>query len=543
MQLREVIKVAKAKYLYLRNGSVWTGDTANPNAESVIIGGGKIVAVGKTSQLDRHPFAADAVRHELNGVSVIPGMSDCHLHVLTCAKAMQSIDMSSAKSTEDVINKLRERSSKVKPGSWIYGTMLNETTWGKPVLPEALDLDRADIDNPVVIHRVCTHASIANSRALELAGIYNLDTPGIRRDPSGKPTGVLVEGAQLPVHSALKKSLYTEETLLSYLNSYLKQAASLGLTTLHSCSAASLGMEEELGLYQMLMDEDRLYCRVYSTHDELSVPSMGGVLGNAFVRFEGFKLFLDGSLGARTAAVSFPYADDPSTDGMLIHELDELVDKLCESTRRRDHILVHAIGDRAIDQLLDAIERTCEVCPDPKYPYLLNHIEILRPDQIERMKKLPVACVIQPTYVPSDIDMVPARLGENQKYACVWKDLVDSGLLLCGSSDAPIEISDPMCGIWALVNRRSYDGTRTWNPEQKLTLDQALHIYTTNPAQAHTTWDWNGSITIGKAADLVIFDRDLFKIPEMEIRCTKVVNTIVDGKMTWGYIKGWDHYR
>jgi predicted amidohydrolase YtcJ len=125
----------------------------------------------------------------------------------------------------------------------------------------------------------------------------------------------------------------------------------------------------------------------------------------------------------------------------------------------------------------------------------------------------------------------------------VWKDLVDSGLLLCGSSDAPIEIADPMCGIWALVNRRSYDGTRTWNSEQKLTLDQALHIYTTNPAQAHTTWDWNGSITTGKAADLVIFDRDLFKIPEMEIRCTKVVNTIVDGKTTCGYIKGWDHYR
>jgi hypothetical protein len=264
------------------------------------------------------------------------------------------------------------------------------------------------------------------------------------------------------------------------------------------------------------------------------------VLGNDFVRFEGFKLFLDGSLGARTAALSFPYADDPSTDGVLIHETDELVEQLCEATRRGDHIMVHAIGDRAIDQQLDAVERTCAIYPEPKYPFLLNHVEILRPDQLERMKKLPVACVIQPTYVPSDIDMVPARLGENKKYACVWKDIIDSGLLLCGSSDAPIEALDPMLGIWALVNRTSYDGKRTWRPEQKLSLDEALRIYTTYPAKVHGTWDSNGSITPGKAADLVLFDRDLFKIDAMELRDAKITNTIVGGKLSWGYINGWD---
>lgn len=528
------------RYLYLRNGSIWTGDAANPEAESVIIGNGKIVALGKTAQLDTHPFAADAVAHDLHGVSVIPGMSDCHIHVLTCAKGLQSVDMSTAKSLGDVLEKLRERSGEVGADTWIYGTMLNENNWEKPVLPTAADLDKAGIGNPVVIHRICTHATIANSKAMELSGLNDMDLPGIRRDSAGKPTGVLVEGAQPPVHGALKANLFTNEMLLESLDRYLKYAASFGLTTLHSCSAASLGMEEELGLYQALMDEGRLCCRIYNIHDQLSEPSMGGLLGNDFVRFEGFKLFLDGSLGARTAALSFPYVDDPSTDGMLIHELDELVQKLCEATRRGDHIMVHAIGDRAIDQQLDAIERACAVYPNPKYPYLLNHIEILRPDQIERMKKLPVACVIQPTYVPSDIDMVPARLGENQKYACVWKDLVEAGLLLCGSSDAPIEVLDPMVGIWALVNRTSYDGTRTWQPEQRLSLDEALHIYTTWPAKAHGTWDWNGSITPGKAADLTVFDRDLFQTPAAAIRDAKVTNTIIGGKTSWGRIDGWD---
>jgi len=538
----EVINLPKGKYLYLRNGSIWTGDAANPEAESLIIGNGKIMALGKTADLDVHPFIEDAVRLELEGVSVIPGMSDCHLHVLACAKGMQSIDMSSAKSNEDVIEKLQERSSKVAPGSWIYGTMLNENDWDSPVLPNANDLDKAGIDNPVIIHRICTHASVANSKALELSGISGMDLPGIRRDVSGKPTGILVEGAQFPVYAVLKNELYKKETLLSYLDEYLKHAACHGLTTLHSCSASSLGMEEELGLYQTLMEQDRLLCRVYSTHDELSVPSMGGVLGNDLVRFEGFKLFLDGSLGARTAAISFHYADDPDTNGMLIHQIDELVEKLCESTRREDHILVHAIGDRAIDQMLDAIEKTCSIYPEPRYPYLLNHIEIIRPDQIERMKKLPVACVIQPSYVPSDIDMVPTRLGDHQKHACVWKDLVDAGLMLCGSSDAPIESLDPMCGIWALVNRTSYDGKRTWRPDQKLALDEALHVYTTNPAKAHDTWDWNGSITPGKAADLVIFDRDLFGIPSMELRDVKIVKTIVDGKLSFGRIHGWESF-
>jgi hypothetical protein len=534
------MQLPEGKYLYLRNGNIWTGDAAVPKAESVIIGDGKVVAVGSTAQLDGHPFVADAVVHELDGASVIPGMSDCHIHVLACAKGLQSVDLSSARSLEDVLESLRERSKEVGPDSWIYGTMLNENNWDKPVLPAAADLDKAGIENPVVIHRICTHASIANSKAMELSGLNNMDLPGIRRDASGKPTGILVEGAQPPVHAALKENLFTNELLLKYLDQYLKKAASFGLTTLHSCSAASLGMEEELGLYQTLWEKDRMSCRVYNIHDKLSEPSMGGVLGNDFVRFEGFKLFLDGSLGARTAALSFPYADDPSTDGVLIHETDELVEQLCEATRRGDHIMVHAIGDRAIDQQLDAVERTCAVYPEPKYPFLLNHVEILRPDQLERMKKLPVACVIQPTYVPSDIDMVPARLGENKKYACVWKDIIDSGLLLCGSSDAPIEALDPMLGIWALVNRTSYDGKRTWRPEQKLSLDEALRIYTTYPAKVHGTWDSNGSITPGKAADLVLFDRDLFKIDAMELRDAKITNTIVGGKLSWGYINGWD---
>jgi predicted amidohydrolase YtcJ len=152
----------KGTYLYLRNGNIWTGDGAVPRAESVIIGGGKILAVGATAQLDAHPFAADAVVHDLDGASVTPGMSDCHIHVLTCAKRLHSVDMSMAASLEDVLEKLRERSTEEGPDAWIYGTMLNENNWDRPVLPKASDLDKAGIPNPVVIHRICTHASIAN---------------------------------------------------------------------------------------------------------------------------------------------------------------------------------------------------------------------------------------------------------------------------------------------------------------------------------------------------------------------------------------------
>ena len=532
----------KGKFLYLRNGSIWTGDSNHPYAESVIIGGGVICAVGTTNELDSHALRSQSVVQELNGMSVIPGMSDCHIHVLTSSKWLQSVDLSKTKNCAEMQTLLCEKASALSPDTWIYATSLNELTWDSKIMPNAADIDKTGIPNPVLIHRICTHATVANKRAMEESGICSMNLPGIRRDSLGNPTGILVEGAQLPVHDAMKKALYTRERLLDYLNVYLKHAASLGLTTLHSCSAKSLGMEEELGLYQKLYEDQSLSCRVYNVHDELSVPAMGGVMGNDFVRFEGFKLFLDGSIGARTAAMSFPYADDPSTKGMYIHESAELLEKLLESTRRRDHILSHAIGDGAIDQLLDVVEDVCSNGFTPDYPYLLNHIEICRPDQIERMKKLPVACVIQPTYVYSDIDMIPERLGENEKYACVWKSLIEEGITLCGSSDNPIEDLNPMMGIWSLVTRSSLDSKRTWHKEQSLSLSDALHIYTTNPAKAYSTWSWNGSITKGKRADIVILDRDIFKTPEHELRNVKVLYTLLEGKLSYGSIKGWNTY-
>ncbi len=531
-----------AKYLYLRNGSIWTGDPVNSRVESMIICGDKIAAIGETCMLDSHPYAAEAVRYDLDGRTVLPGFSDCHIHVLTSAKAMHSVDLSAAKSLDDVISLIRERAAMVPADSWIYATLLNENNWDVPKLPLAEDIDKAGISNPVLIHRICTHASIANSKALSMLNIQNLALSNIDRFPSGKPTGILYDDAQLPAYDTMEKSLYTRETLIQYLDDYLKYAASLGLTSLHTCSAVSLGMGENLGLYQDMMDTGRLSCRVYCVHDELSVPPMGPKTGNEFVCFEGFKLFIDGALGSRTAAMSLPYHDDPSTYGILIHEFDELLDKLCEATRRCDHILVHAIGDRAIEQQLNAIEKVCSIFRENeiRHPYLLNHVEICPPKLIDRMKKLPIACVIQPTYVPSDIDMVPARVGTMEKYACNWMDMINAGITLCGSSDNPIESLNPLDGIWALVNRTSWDGTRIWHEDQKLSLDQALSIYTVNPAKAYSTWHWNGSLTPGKVADLVILDNNIFETPVIELNGIKVSNTLLAGSSTFGSIPGWD---
>ena len=528
--------------LYLRNGKIWTGDPAKSKAEAMFVKDGRVLAVGSVRELDDMAEAAQAVRCELGGVTVIPGMSDCHIHVLTSSKWMQSVDVSRTKNCAEMLELLRRRAAELASDAWIYATGLNEMNWDSKSLPEARDLDAAGVPNPVLVHRICTHATVANSRAMKLAGMDERDLPGIRRDKEGRATGVLVEGAQLPAHDAMKAALYTRETLLEYLGKFLKYAASQGLTTLHSCSAKSLGMEEDLGLYQTLYEKNSLSCRVYNIHDELSVPPMGGVMGNDYVRFEGFKLFLDGSIGARTAAMSFPYADDSSTAGMLIHEAGELYGQLCESVRRGDHILAHAIGDRAIGQLVDAIEKACAAGIKPMHPYLLNHVEICPPELVKRIGKLPVACVVQPTYVPSDFDMVPERLGANEKYACVWKDFVDAGVLLCGSSDHPIEVLNPMAGIWSLVNRTNWDGSKVWHGEQKLSLDEALRIYTSNPAKAYGTWAWNGSLTAGKAADVVVLDRDISSIPPEELRDVRVSKTLLGGRLAYGEITDWPCY-
>lgn len=527
------------KYLYLRNGHIWTGDTNNPHAESLIIGDGKILAIGSTAELDRYSLVSHAVKYELGGVSVIPGMSDCHIHVLTSAKSQHALNLSSAKSLDNVIEKLQERAREIAADCWIHGMMLNENDWDITVLPSANDLDKANIPNPVILHRVCTHASVANSKALNLSRIGNINNPNIERYNDGTPTGRLYDDAQMPVYNIMQSSLYSKEKLTEYLFAYLKYAASFGLTTLHTCSAESIGMGEELFLYTDLHQKGKLSCRVYCVHDTLSVPPLDPI-GDEFVRYEGFKLFLDGAIGSRTAAMSYPYDDAPETDGILLHNFNELCEKLAEATRRGDHVLVHAIGDMAIQQQLDAIEEVCLKHGGAQYPYLLNHVEICPPEIIKKMCTLNVACVIQPTYVPSDIDMVPIRLGAREKYACIWKTLSNAGILLCGSSDSPIEAVNPMLGIWALVNRTDWDGKRVWNTGEKLSLDEALRIYTVNPAKAYSTWDWNGSLTVGKAADAVIFDRDIFKTPPENLRDVKVKHTLLAGKSVFGCINNWD---
>lgn len=528
------------KYLYLRNGNIWTGDSNNPHAKSLIIGDGKILAIGNTSDLDSFSLALHAVRYELKGASVIPGMSDCHIHVLTSAKSCHALNLSSAKSLDDVIVKLQERSQEISADCWIHGMMLNENNWKIPKLPRAQDLDKANIPNPVILHRICTHASSVNSKALKLADVASINNPNIERYEDGSPTGRLYDDAQMPVYNTMQRSLYCKENLLTYLDEYLKYAASFGLTTLHTCSAETIGMGEEMFLYTELHEKKQLSCRVYCVHDALSVPPLGPI-GDEFVRYEGFKLFIDGAIGSRTAAMFTPYNDAPETDGILLHTFEDLCEKLEESTRRGDHILVHAIGDRGISQQLDAIQKVCSKLGEPLYPYLLNHVEICPPQIIEKMRSLNIACVIQPTYVPSDIDMVPIRLGEREKYACIWKTLSNAGILLCGSSDSPIEAVNPMLGIWALVNRTDWEGKRIWNAAETLSLDEALRIYTVNPAKAYSTWDWNGSLTVGKAADVVIFDRDIFQTPHANLREVKIKHTLLAGKSVFGHIDNWDN--
>lgn len=526
--------------LFLRNGNLWTGDSHRPVAESMIVREDKILAVGNDEELSRLPEAASAVHYDLNGVSVLPGFSDCHIHVLTSAKAMYSVDLSSCRSFEDMKRRIEAYAAGISSDTWIYATNLNETLWDTPVMPDSGTLDRISIANPLLIHRVCTHATVINSKAMELIGEKAFEgIAGVYRDQEGRPTGVLVETAQLPAHQVLRRSLYTRSRLLDYLKGFLAHAASLGLTSLHTCGASSLGMVEDLSLYQEMQRLGTLRCRIFSVHDEFSVPPMSAGLRDGWVVYEGFKLFLDGSLGARTAALSAPYSDEQQTSGMLLHKHEELMEAMEKAVERGNIVLSHAIGDAAIDQLLDVVEALEKKGRDCAFPYLLNHVEVCRPDQLERMRNLPVSCVIQPTYVVSDIDMVPARLGDRERWVCMWKRFVDAGVMMCGSSDAPIEALNPFEAIWSMVNRTDDSGAREWNPDQKLTLDEALHVYTDNPARSYGTWNWNGSLSAGKAADFVILDRNIFTIDPMELREVSVVHTFVDGIATHGGIPGW----
>jgi predicted amidohydrolase YtcJ len=530
--------------LLLVNGRLHTQDPACPQATAVAIRAGRILAVGEDGEI-RALAGAGAKVIDLRGRLVIPGLVDGHIHFYDWALGRQRLQLSGAASLGHLVDRVAQAAQAAPPGGWILGQGWNETDWADPRMPLREDLDRAAPGKAVLLWRADLHLAAASSPALEAAGI-GPGTPDppmgiIDRDPGGRPTGILRD---LAVNLATGRvPAPTDAQVARAFQDGSRHLHALGLTGIQDQRLMG-GIEgaPALRAWQALAAERRLELRVWTNlpgerlDDAIALGLRTG-LGDDVLRLGHCKVFADGAQGVRTAWQLEPYEGGGGT-GLPLTPVAAIEDAL---RRARDHGLalsVHANGDRANRELSQAFERVLGAPPAPgaalpRAPHRIEHLQLIRPEDLQRLARLGVMASVQPVEVGEDIDMMAATVGARGRYGHAWRSILDAGIPFAFGSDSPVSDPNPFWGIHAAVTRQRRDGTPAggWHPEQRLTVAEAVWAYTMGPALAAGLERDLGSISPGKLADLVVVDRDLFAVDPMELHEAKPVMTLFDGRV------------
>ncbi|PLR98151.1 amidohydrolase [Bacillus sp. T33-2] len=518
-------------------GNIYTMQNEGHQTEAVFTKGSRIVGVGAKNQLETQYDGQIHKRVDLMGCTMIPGLVDSHIHLIGHGESLIRLDLSRCTSKQEVLDAVHKYALSLEDGEWVIGEGWNENLWETPAPLHRSELDSLIPDRPVILKRVCRHALVANSMALEKAAVTaQTECPAggvIERDLTGDLTGLLKDQAQDLVTAAIPKvSLSYVKTAL---RAAIKDAYRLGLTGVHTedlnyYGSASMTYD---AFRQVIIGEGLPFKAHLLVHHEVADEAANfTVPDSGLLELGAVKIFADGALGGRTALLSHPYADDPSTSGVAIHTHEGLK-KLVENARKLNKpVAIHTIGDLAFEYALDAIEA---------FPHTgtgrdrLIHAQILNKELVDRVKNLPVILDIQPRFVSSDFPWVIERIGaENMEYCYAWKTLIDEGIHCAGGSDAPIEPADPLLGIHAAVTRtRHGDSEKTaYMPEQALSAYEAVSLFTKGSAYAAGHEKDRGIITIGYTADFTVFKEDIFNtdphlIPEINIEMTVVNGNIV----------------
>jgi predicted amidohydrolase YtcJ len=502
--------------LAIINGAIWTGDGTRVLG-SVIIESGRI-----TSLIPGPPPASlDCPVLDAKRGSVLPAFTDPHAHCSQLARFKTAVDLFETKSKEEAIDLLFKKSQGTDPNQWIVGTKAQEGSWTVPSVPTREELDR--IPNPTVVLRICLHSLFANSRAIELIGVEKFaGLEGAIRDANGAFTGTFEEAARVPFFEQVKSDA-PDAVFRSLCHEWL----SYGLAEIHPIADEDFEYYQKLSLSQPLPVKFRLY-----PHNPSLNFSMISGQGNSKLCYGGLKIFLDGSIGARTAAVRAPYADVGS-NGVLLYSDEDLYSTVTQTFEHNVQLMVHCIGDAALDQFLNVLEKVQANGIVSRWPVKLTHLEICHQDQIERMTKLNCVCDVQPHMIISDSPFLETILGSETSQICFpIRSMIEAGLVVTGSSDAPVEPIDPLTGIWAATVR-----TPQVNPEEVIDLDAALKLYTINPQKVIMNDGEKGLIKSGYVADIVVFQEDLFEVPLNDLRSCHVAWTLVDGEVVYSRAK------
>jgi predicted amidohydrolase YtcJ len=529
--------------LVLTHAVVHTMDPARPRAEAVALRGSRILAVGTRRDMEDLIGPRTRVR-DLEGRTVVPGFNDSHAHLLGIGFARLDVDLTDAASWAEVVDRIAEAVATRSPGEWIRGRGWHEEKWTRPPagavrgFPTHHALTAISPDNPVVLTRADGHAVLANATAMELGGVtrHTAAPPGgeVIREEGGAPTGVFVDNAKGLVEPGER----TGDEQRRALDLAVEECLRNGVTSLSDAWAPS----EVLELYRDRAAHGRLGVRVYAmaagveTLRTLEAPEVD--LGGGFLTIRAVKEYADGALGSRGAALLEPYTDDPGNEGLLVTPPEDLLETTNEALQRGFQVAIHAIGDRANRIVLDVYEKALARHPEAKDPRLrIEHAQILDAADIPRFGELGILAAIQGIHCTSDRPWAPHRLGmaRVEEGAYAWRSLLASGARLLNGTDAPVEALSPIANFYATVTRQLPSGQPPggFDPEQKLTREEALRTMTLDAAYGSFQEDTKGSITPGKLADLVVLSRDILTIPENQLLKTKVMATIVNGQVVY----------
>ena len=516
------------------NARVWTGDARRPWADAIAVRGDRLAAVGSSAEI-RKLATSDTRVIDARGGMIVPGFIDTHVHFVDGGRRLASVQLRNARTPEEFTARIKAFAATRPPGTWIVGGDWDHEQWGGE-LPSRTWIDSVTPNHPVWVNRLDGHMSLANSAALSLAGVTSTtkDIEGgtIVRDRTGEPTGVLKDNAMALVNRI--EPMPDAAELDRALEAAMAHVAEQGVTSVHN-----MGSWEDLEVFRRAHAAGRLRTRVYaavplSTWERLRDTVAARGRGDAWLRIGALKGFVDGSLGSHTAAFHEPFSDAPADRGLLVTEPHVLESATLGADAAGLHVLVHAIGDRAIGLQLEIFQKAAERNGTRDRRFRIEHAQHIAPGDIPRFARLGVIASMQPYHAIDDGRWAERVIGpERIRTTYAFRSLLDAGARVSFGSDWYVAPPTPLEGIYAAVTRRTLDDRNPngWVPEQRIGVEEALWAYTATAAYASFEEAEKGTLERGKLADFVWLDRDITRVAPETIRDARVNMTVVGGRI------------
>lgn len=541
------------------NAHVYAMDAAGNRAEAIAVRGERILGIGTTEELRERFTVKESV--DLEGKTVLPGFIDAHAHLLSLGFSRMTLDLVGISSEAHVAALVKEQVDRVSPDQWVRGRGWDQNLWPSKRFPTYEVLDRVSGDHPVYLERIDGHAAWVNVRAMELAGITDKteDPPGgkIIRDARGNPTGVFIDAAMGLITRSMPPP--SEKESEQALTIAIQECLQYGITSVHDMGAGLA----EIQLYQRMIDRGEFPFRVVvaidgpgETWEHFLANGPIHDYGGGRLSVRAIKMYIDGALGSRGAALVEPYNDDPTNRGLTLTTEDDLKKVVDQALSRGFQVCTHAIGDRGNTIVLDAYESALKANRKDDHRLRLEHVQVLFPGDIPRFRELGVIPSMQPTHCTSDMFWAEARLGPSRvRWAYAWQSILSTGIMIAGGSDFPVENPNPLLGLYAAVTRQDTRGVPAnaeevtkyfqlsregiqdpaafdggWYRSEKMTREQAVSAFTSWAAYAGFQEKSVGSLEVGKLADFIVLSNDVLTVNPREILTTVVERTVLAGK-------------